>query len=117
MLTFRNSGSTVPAVPTVSSTDMSEIPDSTDQWITAEAHHIAHDMPYMKIDVPRNQRYVHTSHLPIFSVNENGTGLSNDETEKAILVGVTLASDSGDDDLAELAELARAAGEDQRHGV
>lgn len=35
---------------------------------------------------------------------------NSDETEKAILVGVTLASDSGDDDLAELAELARAAG-------
>lgn len=63
---------------------MSEIPDSTDQWITAEAHRIAHDMPYMKIDVPRNRRYVHTSHLPIFSVNESGTGLSNDETEKAM---------------------------------
>ena len=63
---------------------MSQTYDSNDEWVTAEAHHIAHDMPYMKIDVPRDRRYVHTSHLPIFSVNESGTGLSNDETEKAM---------------------------------
>ena len=63
---------------------MSQTYDSNDEWVTAEAHHIAHDMPYMKIGVPLNRRYVHTSELPIFSVNEKGTGLANDETEKAM---------------------------------
>ena len=84
MLTFRNSGSTVLDNATVKTVTMSETPDSTDQWITAEAHHIAHEMPYMKIGVPMNRRYVHTSELPVFSVNEKGTGLSNDETEKTM---------------------------------
>ena len=63
---------------------MNQVVDTTEQHIAIEAHEIAHDMPYMKIGVPLNRRYVHTSELPIFSVNEKGTGLANDETEKAM---------------------------------
>ena len=63
---------------------MNQVVDTTELRIAIEAHEIAHDMPYMKIGVPLNRRYVHTSELPIFSVNEKGTGLANDETEKAM---------------------------------
>ena len=66
--------------------------DTNEQHIAIEAHEIAHDMPYMKIGVPLNRRYVHTSELPIFSVNEQGTGLANDETEKAMYEHVMHAS-------------------------
>lgn len=84
MLTFGNSGSTVLAIDTVRHRTVSQTYDSNDEWVTAGAHHIAHDMPYMKFGVPMNRRYVHTSELPVFSVNEKGTGLSNDETEKTM---------------------------------
>lgn len=85
LLTFGNSGSRVALTVTpVRDPTVNQVVDTTEQHIAIEAHEIAHDMPYMKVGVPLNRRYVHTSELPIFSVNEKGTGLANDETEKAM---------------------------------
>lgn len=71
---------------------MSQPHDPNEQNIVVEAHEIAHDMPYLKIGEPLNRATVHRSELPIFSVNEQGTGLANSETEKAMYEHVMHAS-------------------------
>lgn len=81
MLTFGNPGSTVLHTATVKGTTVNE---TNEQQILVEAREIAHGMPYMKVGVPLNRSKKYRSELPVFSVNEQGTGLSNSETEKAM---------------------------------